>query len=337
MADVLKKGSETTINLTIEDIKKLGEESASSREEAKAAFKSLQDRIKNGEESTGDTIKDFAIACFLELDSKREDSYENKLRSLDSRIKENIGNHFLVVKERETIHGCPGIVSPPSISPQNIGIDTVWNLGKLSGELEFDFQRGSFNEGELLLPTKKYTQKDGGFNRPKIDVKKGPLRISVLDFLNLGNKLERKTSPIPNNMFYNWQHGLHLYFGEEVKVYFGRREEERMKQFERLNTNYVVALDLLNLGEEVPQDFREIYDGEIFEEKKNIMKKLREFAGKVDERQKSSVQNLLEQAFELDMHKTKWIIDLKIPGESRNVPEYVKGIARIYDIKIPSD
>lgn len=355
------------LEFLIKEIFSLSKQGQNSQATAAKKLKELGERIKKGE-STGDKIKDFVIS----LGAISED-YEKPYRKMEARLKNKTGNQILVVKQQESIHGCPGIIPPQHIDPIFIGVDTELKLGVLTGGLELNIE-----EGMIIFSTDKYVRKYGKLSEENWELKESPISLGWFEFMNLGKEVQGRTFSMPNNFSTNFQCGLRVHVGEEVEKYFRRESFAKVRP---LDTSYVEALNLLK--QEVPQDFRIAYDKKVYQKKVGMINKLEELTaeelklkeaiglvyGRVDKRPtlggevlystkpefrgldkddakiitfnqrerlesvRQSINNYLGQAINLGMHKEDLRIERK-PGFEVNVPVYISGMCEKYGIKI---
>ena len=342
------------LDLDVQNILELNNRSSSAQSEAFEKLKQLQEKIKGGE-STGDTIKDFVIANLGTLSPDAEKPY----RETEVRLKNNVGNHVLSVRQSESIHGCPGIIPPSYIDPMFIGLDTELRLGVLTSGLELDI-----GKGEIIFPTEKYARKFDKYSESEWQLKEGPISFGWYKFMDLGKKIQRKMlsvrSDLSNLPGMHFGSGLMLYLGEEVKQYFGGDRY--------LDTSYVEALNLL--GHESPERFRKKYDEEVYQTRLGVINKLEELTGRESklnaeiesiyastkcsglmmdvneakvvsmksrmklEKTREEIQGYLKRGIELGMHKENLKIEQK-PGMEINVPVYIFGMCEEYNVGFP--
>ena len=346
------------LNSDIEEILELNTKSSSSESEAFEKLKRLQEKIRSGD-STGDRIRDFVIVNLGTLSPDNEKPY----RETEARLKDGVGSQILVVEQKQSIHGCPGIVPPQYIDPMFIGIDTELRLGVLTSGLELDISKG-----KIILPTERHARKYDRYSRSKWELKEGPISLGLYEFMNLGKEVQRRMTPIPNNLFTPFERGLMLHLGEEVEQYFSRDRG--------LDTSYVDALNLL--GQETPERFKKKYNENVYQKRVGIINELEELADResklnaeiesiygsikhggfmrggaisivededdaravsIGPRMKlketrEEIQRYLGQAIELEMHKGDLRIKQK-PGMEINVSEYICGMCEEYQIELP--
>jgi hypothetical protein len=343
----------------IQNILELSNKSSSAQSEAFEKLKRLQEKIRGGD-STGDKIRDFVIANLRTLSPEAEKPY----RETEARLKNGVGSQILVVNQSESIHGCPGIVAPAYINPMFIGIDTELKLGVLTSGLELDVK-----EGNIILPTDKHAIKYDRYSRSKWKLEEGPISFSWYEFANLGKEVQRRMTPMPNDLSAHFEHGLTLHLREEVEQYFGVNRH--------LDTSYVEALNLL--GHEAPERFRKKYDEEVYQTRVGVINKLEELTGReaklnseiesiygsmkhggfmrggaltmVEDEDdarvvsmgprmklketREEIQRYLKQGIELCMHTGNLKIEQK-PGMEINVPAYISGMCEKYQVEIPN-
>jgi len=258
------------LNSDIEKILELNKRSSSFGSEAFEKLERLQKKIKNGD-STGDKIRDFVIVNLGTISPDNEKPY----RETEARLKDGIGNQILVVEQKESTHGCPGILSPRSIDPMFIGIDTELRLGVLTSGLELDI-----GEGKIILPTERHARKYGlEYSGDKWELKEGPISLGggYRFMMNLGKEVQRRMTPMPNDFSTPFEYGLMLHLGEEVEQYFSRNRSLLDNKC-ILDTSYVDALNLLGL--EIPERFKKKYDENVYQERVGIINKLEELVGR---------------------------------------------------------
>ncbi|MEA3248682.1 MAG: hypothetical protein U9Q73_03185 [Nanoarchaeota archaeon] len=334
----------------IQKILELSNKSSSAQSEAFEKLKQLQEKIRGGD-STGDKIRDFVIANLGTLSPEAEEPY----RETEARLKNRAGSQILVVKQSESIQGCPGITPPAYIDPRFIGVDTKLKLGILTSGLELDIK-----EGSIILPTDKHAIKYDRYSRSKWKLKEGPISLNWYEFANLGKEVHRRMTPLSNDLSAHFEHGLTLHLEEEVEKYFGGDRH--------LDTSYVEALNLL--GHEAPERFIKKYDGEVYRTRVGVINKLEEltsreaklnyeirsiygsmededYAGVVSIRPimklkemklketREGIQRYLKQGIELGMHRGDLKIEQK-PGMEINVPAYISGMCGKYQVEIPN-
>lgn len=131
----------------------------------------------------------------LRLDASFTD-FESKLKD---------GELILVVKERETITGCPGIVPPKQVEPWFFSVERSYILGILGpGKL-------SHAEEKMVIPTKRYVE----FDRNKVgEVKKGPIVIEEPYSSHFGMRVPIRTEPVPYSSL-SLEYGLLVFVGEK--------------------------------------------------------------------------------------------------------------------------
>ncbi len=352
------------LNPDIKEILELNKRSSSAQSIAFEKLEKLREKIKSGD-STGDKIKDFVIVNLGTLSPNNEKPY----RETKARLKDGIGGQILVVKQKESTHGCPGIIPPQYINPMFIGIDTELRLGVLTSGLKLDIEGG-----EIIFPTERHARKYDRSLRSKWELKEGPISLGLYEFMNLGKEVKRRRTPMLNDFSSFFEHGLMLHLGEEVEQYFSRKSPLDDKCI--LDTSYVDALNLLNL--EIPERFKKKYDENVHQKRVGIINKLEELADKesrlnteiesiygsikhggfmsegaismvededdakivsIGPRMKlketrEEIQRYLKQAIELVMHKG----DLKLkqkPGMEINVSDYIYGMCEKYQIELP--
>jgi hypothetical protein len=256
------------LNSDIKEILELNQRSSSSKSEAFEKLKGLQEKIKSGD-STGDKIRDFVIVNLGTLSPDNEKPY----RETEARLKDGIGNQILVVEQKESTHGCRGFFPPRSIDPMFIGIDTELRLGVLTSGLELDI-----GEGKIILPTERHARKYGlEYSINKWELKEGPISLGPWVFMNLGKEVQKRMTPMPNDLSTPFEHGLMLHLGEEVEQYFSRNRSLLDNKC-ILDTSYVDALNLLGL--EIPERFKKKYDENVYQERVGIINKLEELTGR---------------------------------------------------------
>lgn len=260
------------IELDIQEILDLGTKTSSVQSEAVKKFKKLQAKIKTGA-TTGDRIKDFVIA-YLGFNSLPTQEAEKPYRTIEAQLKNKTGKQILVVKQHETITGCPGIVAPASIRPMNIGIQTEMSLGILTSGLELDIANG-----DVIFPTKKHVTKYD--YQDKWELNKGSIVLkcheNFLYLMDLGKEVETRLEAVPNNSSW-YQYGMTIHVGNEVEDYFRRGSLNRFfpishhlktDKKQPVNMTYVEALKLI--GQEIPEGIKGEYEQEISEKRKGII------------------------------------------------------------------
>jgi len=253
------------LNSDIKEILELNKRSSSAQSVAFEKLKRLQEKIKNGD-STGDKIRDFVIVNLGTLSP----DYEKPYRETEARLKDGVSNQILVVEQKESTHGCRGFFPPRYIDPI---IDTELRLGVLTSGLELDI-----GEGKIILPTERHTRKYGlEYSINKWELKEGPISLGPWAFMNLGKEVQRRMTPMPNDLSTPFEHGLMLHLGEEVEQYFSRNKS-LLDDKCILDTSYVDALNLLGL--EIPERFKKKYDENVYQERVGIINKLEELAGR---------------------------------------------------------
>jgi len=122
---------------------------------------------------------------------------------LESKLKE--GEQILVVKEREVITGCPGIVPPEKIEPLFFSVERSYILGLLGpGKI-------SHMKEKIVIPTKRYVE----FDRYKVcEVKEGPIVIEEPYSSRFGMRVPIRTEPVPYSSL-SLKKGLLIFVGEE--------------------------------------------------------------------------------------------------------------------------
>jgi len=256
------------LNSDIKEILELNKRSSSAQSVACEKLKGLQEKIKSGD-STGDKIRDFVIVNLGTLSPDNEKPY----RETEARLKDSVGSQILVVEQKESTHGCPGILPPRYIDPMFIGIDTELRLGVLTSGLELDI-----GEGKIILPTERHARKYGlEYSINKWELKECPISLGLYEFMNLGKEIQKRMTPMPNDLFTPFEHGLMLHLGEEVEQYFSRNRS-LLDDKCILDTSYVDALNLLGL--EIPERFKKKYDENVHQKRVGIINKLEELTGR---------------------------------------------------------
>ena len=343
----------------VQDILEMQSKSSSARSATHAKISQLIEKIKGGQ-STGDKIRDFVIVNLGSISPDAAKPY----RETEARLRNSAGSQILVVKQEEAIHGCPGIIAPEYIDPMFVGIDTELTLGILTSGLDLDVLKG-----EIIFPTQRHARRYDRFSGRKWELQEGPISLNWYDFMRLGNEVERRRTPMPNDLSAHFERGLMINVGEEVEQYFGKNGY--------LDTSYLEALNLL--GQEAPERFRKKHDGEIQGKRLEIISKLEgltEREATLNGRIKSiygsikhggfmeggaisvvededdarvvstgprmrlqettrEIQRYLKQAIELRMHRGDLRIEQK-PGVEVNVPVYISSMCEKYQVEIPA-
>lgn len=281
----------SSIEEEINEILKEQSKSSESQKERTEQLSFLREKIKNGEESTGDPIKDFMLAYYLE----QKMGVEEKIISLEKDISNNQGIQIFVIKEE-------GIYHPPRINSYvmycmppmgNMGKNKEENIGILDGNLSFNMKAGN-----LLIPTKEYVAR--GNNLMNINTKrgeglqKGPIKINYTEFVYLNESIP-DTGSSHNSRIFN---SLRILIGDEFITYFYKmpttfdyygkkfweliekkmdgkqvqKEIDNLTNGKQVDSFYYEALKLL--GQKVPKEYQERYDKQIYEEKVEIINKL---------------------------------------------------------------
>jgi len=279
----------------LQNILGLRERSRESQANANSELNALRKRIIDGE-TTGDRIKDFIIAHVGIFDNEES---EKPYRGLEDRLKEKVGKKVLVFKQRESIHGCPGIIPPEVISPMNIGTDTSIEIGVLTGGLELDVK-----EGKIVFPCKKHVRKRDVYHDKKWELVEGSISLDSYVFSFYGKTVPHRRVGIPNRrvgipgMGYHseFNKGLLVFVDEEVERFFKldggwcywetlhahnlEVPENIQKRFDESNTIKDIYIEaLMALGENVSEAYKKQYDRHVYEKRVDIINKLEGLVG----------------------------------------------------------
>ncbi|MBN1544920.1 hypothetical protein JW898_05680 [Candidatus Woesearchaeota archaeon] len=320
--------------------------------ETRARVEQLEDqlrRIKAGE-STGNRAQDFEMLFLLEhyLDEK------HPIQDIAAKVE--VGKPVLTIEMDESIHGCPGIIAPPEIRPEFLGIDTTLRLGIISAELDYDLKHP-----KLIIPTGgKHVRKYSGHNQTW-ELNKGDIALDTFHLLHLGETPQHRRHSVPNTLRgFDYQHGLHLLFGEEVDAFFRngcRFQPSPFREDNALDLTYVEALRLL--GQTPSPDMQKRYDQDVYEKRSSVVRELyvimvliarnEEIVSKRtygwDEEQRKSaaedrvkghkkdMRDVLKQAEELGMHNCDMVYEGPEPGIKIEVAPFVNGLREKYQQK----
>lgn len=304
----------------LREIQKVERDGESAEERALRMRQEIVDRIRNGE-STGDTIHDFVLVSYGGNASKQT---ELPYKKLDHKVHENIDGQVLVVQQRESIHGCPGISASRTIDPSFIGVNIILRLGIITGPLKFRVGE------EITVPTEKYATRYK--EQEKWYLEKGSITLSMFDLAGFGRTIEKRRKPMSNDIcdFLDtdtFKSALNIYVGAEVEEYFRKYQRPLFRRNQKqLNLSYVDALQLL--GEEVPKDFKEAYDKKRYDDCVSHITRI----------EKASTDEMMRcrllEALDLGLH----VCDVKYeqrPGITIDVPVYVTALCKQYGIDVP--
>ncbi|MBI4440923.1 hypothetical protein HY639_02035 [Candidatus Woesearchaeota archaeon] len=203
----------------IDEIRNYQQGAEDQKKKEKEALRVLMERIRYGE-STGDVVRDFTIIYHGTLSEEATQPY----RALQAQLS---GKHLvLVVNEEEKIRGCPGIVAPDYIDPMFIGIERILRMGESRG-ITFNV-----TNGHIIIQTPYHLQRGYLGDWQKVD---GPITLYSFELLGLGKTVDRRDTPMCND--------LTEHFGSGLRVYT-ENIEEHIRQF-CTKASYEKALTLL--------------------------------------------------------------------------------------------
>lgn len=167
----------------------LREQISTLKKQKDGEVKNLQDLIKRGEYTSGNTIKDFVISCKGSLSEEDEIPYG----SLESKLKNNYGEPVLIAKTYIT-SGFPQEGFPPRdlithLDPGKGRKETLYFLGILtSQDIEFDIKNG-----DIILPTNKYAKRlVGKLSKDAWVIEEGDIKIKWGEIECFNNEFERE-------------------------------------------------------------------------------------------------------------------------------------------------
>lgn len=343
----------------LREIGRLKGESAESQGKANAEFQELRKRIEDGG-STGDSVRDYAIACLCSMDPTVEKPHRDFAEKLAGRK----GSEVLFVHKTEQERLANGEGCFPAYFTR---VHKVLQLGVLTSDVQFDIKRNG-----ILVPTEAYAElcDYGDWQR-----KEGSLKIWRLDMIPDFMHwllLEPDDDALSFKRHQREEYTFAVHVGEEVQKYFAADG--------RFDVSYVQALKLL--GREAPADFQRVYDRELHKEKLTLLGDLRELTerdsrlehelerlykpvrtsgerkvivdiGDVIEdipdsgegsrvalseyrrdlkQAREKITRLLRNALDLGMHETPWELRGDAPGITINVPVYISKLCEKYEI-----
>ncbi|MFC1754914.1 hypothetical protein ACFL96_16215 [Thermoproteota archaeon] len=277
--------------------------------EAQQQLSDLRQRIKAGEETTGDNVDDFMLVI-----AGLEDYQDigKRLKLLRTEIEENQGQQVLVLEGQEHIGGCTGFGGSGYYESSR-----MHRLGVLEGEIDFMYpvegeKRTMFSGSRpsVVIPTAKYAQKGSRFRSgydDKWELGEGLLEIGMEDLLGWGNDLPDRgmIEPVRGGVE-SLERSLQILIGEEaVELYhrvpgyqlfgpsgvFNRRKEGKLsdEELEELlngffkdhaDLGYVDALRLIDHS--VPEYFQTKYDTFYENKRQKVIKDLFELVDIMD-------------------------------------------------------
>jgi len=264
-----------------------------------------------------------------------EKSFQQNLSDLETKLNSAVGKPVLVVENSVESYGCGG--SQQHISRRE-------RLGVLTSIPNLPFKKGTAETFSpyLILPMERHVD--------DLKLKKGSIDISVYGSLSqflLGKDASYEI----------WEGGCFssawkiskpsfmLEVGKDVETYFrihnvmpwypGKSLQEVAELLKnkpdsgaRIDTSYVLAMDLLGLEEKVPEDFRKMHDTEIYAKRIDLLKKLEEHIGR-NPKDEQKIKNLLSCAIDLEMHAIDLILEGE-PGKTLEISKYILGLCDSY-------
>ncbi len=196
-----------------------GDEAQGAYKEVNGQWKLIRDKIKQGE-SSGDSIRDFAIVRYGYPMEKYEETY----RLIDERVKLHNGEFVLMIERSESLHGCFGMGA--TATNDDYHVDTYFYLGLIDGTgLEIDPPNGNCS-----IPTKGVVSL--GKFRDGVELSTQKISSTYLrDFAFLNQTLE------PRNPMYRFRKEefkvLELIIGDaEVKEWFSTEPTSSLMVFQ---------------------------------------------------------------------------------------------------------
>jgi len=289
----------------------------------------LKEKIKSGEMTSGDKITDFTIISLGSYDPK----IQKPLRDFDNLINQNKGKQVLVVEKiagfNDPYHEFRDFIDQRK---------TKLCLGILDNNLELNFE---YKGSKALLPTKNYVIKTDEYGEKKWKLEQGQITI---DAINIPDFKKAYSGLHPN---FDFHIGMmdNSYIPGETEIFFNNDAEKYFRiahtrdedlNFSRIDESYIDARHLL--GQKAPADFEEIHAKNIKNEKDEIYSALtrvcaEEGPDKKEGCKKKKIENILERAVELKMHKEPKVLNPK-PGHTIDIQKYINGLCKQYDIKI---
>ena len=204
--------------------------------------------------------------------------FRKNYSDLEIELSGSAGQPILVVKNRVQGYGCGG---------RQKHIDAETKLGVLSSSPEMEELDKISALGKFVLPMEKHVEKvDALSGSGKWKLNQGPIIIPNYEIINLGQEVGytfgRNRDISASALTIETGKNVELYFRFHKSPSFEMGKslewlEEKLPEYlkERdMDLSYVEAMDLLNLGEKVPEDFRQRYDGEVYAQKINILQNL---------------------------------------------------------------
>jgi len=229
-----------TLEKEIEDILQLNQKGIDIIQEARVKQRQLQNKLKNGEISSGKKARDFVLVLFGVSDEAQKT--EQPYIELADKINRNTGKKVLVKYEEEVLGS--SVVPKPywDRTSLDVGIKSLLRMGVISDKIDFNLQ-----EAEIIIPTKNYVEKTDRY-RSDWNLKEGNLILPGREIISLDKKVEMKETPIVSIV--DIQYGLQIYVGEEVAKYFNPGKT--------ISSEYMKALELLKV--KIPRELRLKYE-----------------------------------------------------------------------------
>lgn len=301
-------------------------------EEAQTLMEGIKTKVKTGDYTTGDRIKDFVI-CTNGLPNE---DFEAAYKRLDKRIDGKKEKQILVVEETEREDdiikygmdlGRPGLISP--MMTHTIKTETL-KLGVLREDhLAFDLA-----ENKIIFPVVRYAlQLESGRKWALIEE---PITFHASEIFLLDEKIMgvlREKNAVPSFVY-------SMRLPPKPKIYLDKEVEDFFSERLALgsDTSYVDALHLL--GAEVPKKFWDAYHLQEEKEKTALVKKIEELVSaelSTDDDEKKvhigCIKSNLEKALKMGLDLSDMTLPGKTKGVTIKVSEYITDLCRQYGVK----
>lgn len=311
----------------LEEILELQDKATEFLEEARKKIADLQARIKEGEYTTGNKVKDFVISTYGATEFPER---EKALRELEEKVAKNQEKQIMVLKQEYSREGEDGCFSQSYLAKSY----ESRSIGILSGELDFDPKKG-----EVIIPVEKYANFSYGNSfrwirgSHKWVLFEEPLKLDFMDLEYLKGENGIKITSLFGKQveyFFRLPEGKFILPGEQSNDMMNKILEDDYKGYpkklQRLDTTYVDALELLDL--EIPFDFRLKRDQDSLDRKMKLVEEL------YSEATLDGIKNKLEYALQVGLHIEEFTFSGGEVGVSINCGEYVKGLCEKYKIDL---
>ncbi|KKL04209.1 hypothetical protein LCGC14_2618370, partial [marine sediment metagenome] len=351
----------------VDEILGLDANASKTQDKRRAKIEALRKKIIRGKGNNENPIRDFVIVAHNNISEEAEKPY----RELEEMLKGRDGEQVLVVNEEieDYYEGkCFG-------SRGYTDVKSTLRLGVLTSNIIFEFGNGesdivseysndytNLQGPRIILPTEKHVKRDNGLEWKLIE---GNIEIPFFETYNLDVNGE-KTISTPGIR------SSHDFPTHTRRLLINVGNEEVLKYFKskyilyKDDLSYVEAARFLGIENELPKDFVQDHNKQIYDARLGIITNLRELTGTekilidktdygkfrgdkdlVDEvafrlnapfeklrETRNTIKRNLERAVEFRMHNEEWILDGERPGETLNVPVYISELCKSYEVDV---